>query len=132
MRVPEENPIELNQDMAPEDVLLEQSNLDAFPDSESESWQLCTFNSNFLELDSLKFIVLSHGSVLLQFDMEGLWVSPMKLKVHPATNFRMQPSHFVRESGSKSRRIGLYMRGFEFWTLRVTFAYPWSLFIKGW
>ena len=36
--VPEEIRIEFNQDIASENDLLEQVNLDAFPDSGSESW----------------------------------------------------------------------------------------------
>ena len=79
--IPEEVPIEFSQDVAPEDELLENSDLDAYPNQVSEPWKICTFNPNFLILDRLKSIVKFHGSVLFQpFDKEGLRVSPLKLK----------------------------------------------------
>ena len=85
--VPKEISIEFNQGIAPEDDLLEHANLGEFPDGRSESWQLCIFNSDFPELERLKSIVKSHGSVLFQpFDKEGLRVSPLKLKVHPSAS----------------------------------------------
>ena len=50
------------------------------------------FNPNFPELNQLKDIVKSQGSIFFQpFDIESLRVSPLKLKVHPAASFRMQP-----------------------------------------
>ena len=47
-------------------------------------------------------IVKSHGSFLFQsFDKEGLWVSPLKLKVHPSASFRMQHCRFIRDGNLK-------------------------------
>jgi len=48
--IPEEVPIELSQDVAPEDELLENSDLDAYPNEVSEPWEMCTLNSEFPEL----------------------------------------------------------------------------------
>ena len=42
--MPEEVLIEFSQDIAPEDDLLENSDLDVFPSQVSEPWELCTFN----------------------------------------------------------------------------------------
>ena len=96
--IPEQVPIEFNQDVAPEDDLLENSDFDAYPSQVSEPWELCTFNPKFPELERLKSVVKSHGSVLFQpFDKEGLRVSPLKLKVHPSASFRMQPCRFIRD-----------------------------------
>ena len=93
-----ENPIEFGQDLAPEDDLLECSNIGVFPDLNSEAWESCTFNPDFPDLDRLKEIVKLHGNVLFQpFDQEGLRVEPLRLKVNPAAQFRMQPCRFVRE-----------------------------------
>ena len=39
-------PIEFSQDLAPEDELLENSDLDAYPSQVSEHWEMCTFNPN--------------------------------------------------------------------------------------
>ena len=76
-----ENPIELGQDLAPEDDLLEGSTIWLFPDLILEAWESCHFNPDFPELDLLKDIV-NHGKTLSQaFDHEGLWVQPLKLKV---------------------------------------------------
>ena len=89
--IPEQVPVEFNEEVAPEDELLENSDLDAYP-SVSEPWESCTFNPEFPELKRFKSIVKSHGSVLFQpFDKEGFRVSPLKLKIHPSACFRMQP-----------------------------------------
>jgi len=75
--VPEEVSIEFKQNIAPENEWLENSDLDAFPSQVSEPWELCTYNPKFPELERLKAIVKSHGSVWFQpFDKEGLRVSP--------------------------------------------------------
>jgi len=57
----EEILIEINQDIAHKDHLLEQYNLDAFLDCKSEWWQSCFLNQNFTKSDRLKYIVKSHG-----------------------------------------------------------------------
>ena len=54
--IPEQFPIEFNQDTAPEDDLLENSDLDAYPSQASEPWELCAFNPEFLQLERLKSI----------------------------------------------------------------------------
>ena len=90
--------IEFSQDIAPEDDLLENSDLDVFPSQVSEPWESCTFNPDFPDLVGLKSIVKSHGSILFQpFDKEGLRGSPLKLKVHASASFRMQPCRFIRD-----------------------------------
>ena len=61
--VPEEVPIKFSQDVAPEDKLLENLDLNAYPSQVSEPWEMCTFNPNFPELGRLKFIVKYLGSV---------------------------------------------------------------------
>ena len=97
-RISEEFHIEFSQDIAMEDDLLENSDLDVFPSQVSEPWESCTFNPNFSDLERLKSIVKSQGSILFQpFDKEGLWVSPLKLKVHASASFRMQPCRFIRD-----------------------------------
>ena len=64
-----ENPIELGQDLAPEDNLLECFNIEEFPNLKSEAWKSCTFHPDFPDLDCLKY----HRNVLFQpFDQEGL------------------------------------------------------------
>ena len=74
-----ENPIKFSQDFAPEDDLLECSNIGLFPDLKSEFWESCTFNPDFPDLNRLKEIVKYHGNVLFQpFDQEGLRVEPLK------------------------------------------------------
>ena len=80
--IPEQVPIEFSQDIAPEDDLLENSDLDVFPSQVSEPWELCTFNPEFPQLERLKSIVKSHGSTLFQpFGKEGLQVrTPPKTK----------------------------------------------------
>ena len=96
--IPEQVPIEFSQDVAPEDDLLENLDLDAFPSQISEPWEMCTFNPYFPELDRLQAIVKYHGSVLFQpFDKKGLRISPLKLKVHPFASFLMQPCRFIRD-----------------------------------
>ena len=52
--IPEEVPIEFNQEIASEDELLENSDLDTFPSQVSEPWELCTFNPEFPELECLQ------------------------------------------------------------------------------
>ena len=72
--IPEQVPFEFSQDV-PEDDLLENSDLDAYPSQVSEPWELCTFNPEFAELDRQKSIVKSHRLVLFQpFEKKGLWV----------------------------------------------------------
>ena len=61
--IPEQVPIEFSQDIAPEDDLLENSDLDVFPSQVSEPWEFCTFNPEFPQLERLKDIVKSHGSI---------------------------------------------------------------------
>jgi len=103
--------IEFSQDIAPEDELLENSDLDVFPSQVSEPWESCTFNPDFPQLDRLKDIVKSHGSILFQpFDKEGLRVSPLKLKVHPSATFRMQPCRFIRDGVLKPLKTMLSIR----------------------
>ena len=72
-----ENPIDLGQDLVPEDDLLEGSTIGVFPDLNFEAWEACHFNSDFPESDTLKKIVKNHGKTLFQpFDREGLRVQP--------------------------------------------------------
>ena len=93
--MPEEVPIEFSEDVPPKDDLLENSDYDAHPSQVSEPWEMCTFNPEFPELERLKSIVKSHGSVLFQpFDRESLRV---KLKVDPLASFLMQPCQFSRD-----------------------------------
>ena len=82
--IPEEVPVEFSQDVAPEDKLLENSDLDAYPNQVSVT---CTCHPEFPESERLNSIVKSHGSVL--FHKEGLRVSSLKLKVHPSSNEAM-------------------------------------------
>jgi hypothetical protein len=49
--IPEEVPIEFSQDIAPEDELLENWDLDAFPSQVSEPCESCTFNLEFPDLE---------------------------------------------------------------------------------
>ena len=58
-----ENPIDLGQDLAPEDDLLEGSTIGVFPDLNLEAWEACHFNHDFPELDALKEIVKNHGKL---------------------------------------------------------------------
>ena len=77
--------------------MLENWDLDVFPSQVSEPWESCTFNPDFPQLERLKDIVKSHGSILFHsFDKEGLRVSPLKLKAHSSVTFRMQPYRFIR------------------------------------
>jgi hypothetical protein len=93
------NPLNMAQDEAPEDSLMETSTLEVFPEPSGEAWENCTFNPDFPKLDRLKEIVKNHGSILFQpFDSEGLRVNPLKLHVQPTASFRMQPCRFVKYS----------------------------------
>jgi len=49
-----ENPIDFGQDLAPEDELLECSNIGMFTDLKLEALECCTFNPDFPDLDRLK------------------------------------------------------------------------------
>jgi hypothetical protein len=91
------NPLGSGHDEAPEDQLLEESSLDAYPRSNDEEWQNCHFNPEFPQLDRLKDIVRDHGAVLFRpFDKEGLRVDPLKLQVRDTATFKMQPCRFIR------------------------------------
>ena len=80
----EEVPIELSQDVSPEDELLKNSDLGCISQSSVRTVEMCTFNPNFPELDCLKSVVMSYELVEFQtFDKECLRVSLLKLKVHP-------------------------------------------------
>jgi hypothetical protein len=95
--VPLPNPLSLAHDDAPEDLILEESQLDVFPRPQVENWETCHFNPEFPQLDRLRDIVKQHGAILFQpFDLEGLRVDPLKLQVRPSATFRMQPGRFVR------------------------------------
>ena len=60
------------QHIAPEDDLLENSNIKCFPNINLEARESCHFNPDFSDLDRLKKIINYHGSVLFQpFDHEG-------------------------------------------------------------
>jgi hypothetical protein len=97
--VPTPNPLDLNQDEAPEDFLLDTSKLEFFPKAIQEGMEQCHFNEDFPKLDKLKEIIANHGSVLFQpFDQQGLNVDPLQLKVHPLASFRMQPCRYVKPS----------------------------------
>ena len=58
------NPIDLGQDLAPEDGLLENSIAVVFRDLNSEACESCQFNPDCLEVDRLKQIVKNHGKTL--------------------------------------------------------------------
>ena len=93
-----QNPLENGSDDAPEDALMDNANVDVYPEAISEAWEQCHFNLAFPKLDHLKAIVREHGRTLFQpFDKEGLRVEPLKLKVKSSASFRMQPCRFVRE-----------------------------------
>jgi hypothetical protein len=93
-----QNPLENGSDDAPEDALMDNANVDVYPEAISEAWEQCHFNLAFPKLDHLKAIVREHGRTLFQpFDQEGSRVEPLKLKVKPSASFRMQPCRFVRE-----------------------------------
>jgi hypothetical protein len=97
--VPAPNPLDSSQDEAPEDLLLDTSELEVFPEAIQEGMEQCHFNEDFPKLDKLKEIVANHGSVLFQpFDQQGLKVDPLQLKVHPLASFRMQPCRYVKPS----------------------------------
>ena len=49
--IPEQVHIEFSQDIAPEDDLLENSDLDVFPSQVSEPWESCIFNPDFPDFD---------------------------------------------------------------------------------
>ena len=90
--MPEEVPIELNQDVAPEDDYWKiQLHIPVKYQNHGKRALLIP------ESERLNSIEKSHRSVLFQaFDKEGLRVSPLKpLKVHPSASFRMQPCRLV-------------------------------------
>ena len=58
-----ENPIDLGQDLAPEDDLLEGSTIGVFPNFNLEAWEACHFNPDFPESDTLKKIVKNYGKL---------------------------------------------------------------------
>ena len=55
--IPDQVPIEFDQNVAPEDDLLANSDIDAYLSQISEPWELCTFDPQFPELERLKSIV---------------------------------------------------------------------------
>jgi hypothetical protein len=92
-------PLDMSQDLPPEDDLMGQSTVEVFPEPSGEAWENCYLNPDFPQLDRLRDIVRTHGKVLFQhFDHEGLRVKPLHLHVRPNANFKMQPCRFVRPS----------------------------------
>jgi len=92
------NPLENWSDNAPEDAVMDNANVDVYPEPISEAWEKCHFILDFPKLDNLKEIVFEHGRTLFQpFDQKGLRFEPLKLKVRPSASFRMQPCRFVRQ-----------------------------------
>ena len=59
-----ENPIDLDQVLAPEDDLLEGFIIGVFLGLNSETWESCQFNPDFSEWDLLNEIVKNHGKTL--------------------------------------------------------------------
>ena len=53
----------------PEDALMDNANVDVYPEPISEPWEQCHFNMDFPKLDHLKAIVHVYGQTL---DQEGL------------------------------------------------------------
>ena len=47
-----QNPLENESDDAPEDALMDDANVDVYPESSSETWERCHFN--LTKLDHLK------------------------------------------------------------------------------
>ena len=99
---------------ASEDALMDNANVDVYPEASSEAWEQCHFNLAFPKLDHLKAIVREHGRTLFQpFDKEGLRVEPLKLKVKPSASLRMQPCRFVREGTLGAIRLVRVRRRFS-------------------
>ena len=76
------NPIENGSDDALGDALIDNANVEVYPEPISEAWEQRHFNLEFPKLNHLKAIVHEHGRTLFQsFDQEGLRVEFLKLKV---------------------------------------------------
>jgi hypothetical protein len=89
--------LKTERDNAPEDQLLQDSELEVFPERSEENWEMCHFSADFPHLERLKNIVRDHGSILFQpFDNDGLRVKPLELHVQAGATFRMQPCRFVK------------------------------------
>ena len=60
-----QNPIlENGLDDAPKDSLMDNPNVDVYPESTLKAWEQCHFNLYFPKLDHLKAIVREHGKTL--------------------------------------------------------------------
>ena len=105
-----QNPLENGLDDAPEDALMDNANVDIYPEPILEAWERCHFNLDFPKMDHLKAIVREHARTLFQpFDQEGLRVQPLKLKINPSATFRIKDlaDLYVK---------GLYGHSTSYWT----------------
>ena len=58
------NPLENGSDDAPEDSLMDNANVEVYPEPISEAWEQCHFNLDFPKLNHLKAIVREHCRTL--------------------------------------------------------------------
>ena len=60
------NPLKNGSDDATEDALMDNANMDVYPEPIFEAWEQCHFNLDFPKLDHRKAIVRDHGRMLFQ------------------------------------------------------------------
>ena len=80
------NPLDAIEDKAEEDKILDDANLDVYPEAleeEPEAYNKCFFDPDFPDQDSLNSIVRRPNSF-----QEGLRVESLHLEVDPLAQFR--------------------------------------------
>ena len=65
-----QNPLENGLDDAPEDSLMDNANVDVYPESILETWEQCHFNLDFPKLDHLKIPSRAWQNALIKKDLE--------------------------------------------------------------